>query len=189
RSLQIYAAHILISGLALALLAGVAYLTENPLILEWHNAASFFQDPAHTQMGIVLLTHQLGYFDILPLYVVLMLVAPAFVIIDRFAKPLLVPLSLALYFASLTVPFTAPAWPVEGQWFFNPFTWQAILYWALCSPATRVSAALCAATSRPSDTLRRRSWPPLPFSSGSTGFLTPPDCLNPSCCFSTEKVS
>lgn len=126
RSLQIYAAHILISGLALALLAGVAYLMENPLILEWHNAAAFFQDPAHTQIGIVLLTHQLGYFDILPLYVVLMLVAPAFVIIDRFAPPVLVPLSLALYFAALSVPFTAPTWPVEGQWFFNPFAWQAI---------------------------------------------------------------
>lgn len=126
RSIQIYAAHILISGLALALLAGAAYLTDNPLMLEWHNAAAFFQDAAHTQMGIVLLTHQLGYFDILPLYVVLMLVAPAFVIIDRFARPLLVPLSLALYFAALIVPFTAPTWPVEGQWFFNPFTWQAI---------------------------------------------------------------
>jgi hypothetical protein len=126
RSVQIYAAHILISGLALALLAGAAHLAENPLLLDWHNAAAFFQDPARTQMGIVLLTHQLGYFDILPLYVVLMLAAPAFVIIDRFAKPLLVPLSLALYFASLTIPFTAPTWPVEGQWFFNPFTWQAI---------------------------------------------------------------
>jgi len=126
RSIQIYAAHILISGLALALLAGTAHLMENPLILEWHNAAAFFQDSARTQMGIVLLSHQLGYFDILPLYVVLMLVAPAFVIIDRFAKPLLVPLSLVLYFASLTVPFTAPTWPVEGNWFFNPFTWQAI---------------------------------------------------------------
>ena len=78
------------------------------------------------QIGIVLLTHQLGYFDILPLYVVLMLVAPAFAVIDRLARPLLVPLSLALYFASLVVPFTAPTWPVEGQWFFNPFTWQAI---------------------------------------------------------------
>lgn len=126
RSLQIYAAHILISGLALALLAGVAYLMENPLILEWHNAAAFFQDPAHTQIGIVLLTHQLGYFDILPLYVVLMLVAPAFVIIDRFAPAVLVPLSLALYLAALSVPFTAPTWPVQGQWFFNPFAWQAI---------------------------------------------------------------
>ena len=74
----------------------------------------------------MLLTHQLGYFDILPLYVVLMLAAPLIALIDRFARPLLVPLSLALYFASLIVPFTAPTWPVPGQWFFNPFTWQAL---------------------------------------------------------------
>jgi hypothetical protein len=123
---QIYAAQILISSIAIAILATTAYLTENPLILEWHNAAAVFQDPALTHVGLVLLTHQLGYFDILPLYVVLMLTAPALALIDRFARPLLVPLSLALYFASLTVPFTARTWPVEGQWFFNPFTWQAI---------------------------------------------------------------
>jgi hypothetical protein len=126
RAVQIYAAHILISALALALLAATAFMLDNPLLLEWHNASAFFQDPQHVQMGIVLLTHQLGYFDILPLYVVLMLAAPAFAVIDRFARPLLVPISLCLYFASLTVPFTAHTWPVEGQWFFNPFTWQAI---------------------------------------------------------------
>jgi hypothetical protein len=126
RSLQIYIAHIFISGLALAMLAGAAYLTDTPPILEWHNAAAFFQDPAHTQIGIVLLTHQLGYFDILPLYVVLMLIAPAFVIMDRFAPGLLLPLSLTVYAAALVMKFTAPTWPVEGQWFFNPFTWQAI---------------------------------------------------------------
>jgi hypothetical protein len=126
RAVQLYAAHILISGLALALLAAAAYFLDNLLVLEWHNASAYFQDPQHVQMGIVLLTHQLGYFDILPLYVVLMLVGPAFAVIDRLARPLLVPLSLALYFASLIVPFTARTWPVEGQWFFNPFTWQAI---------------------------------------------------------------
>jgi len=126
RSLQIYTAHIFISGLALSMLAGAAYLTDTPPILDWHNAAAFFQDPARTQLGIALLTHQLGYFDILPLYVVLMLIAPAFVIIDRFAPALLLPLSLGLYLIALIVHFTAPTWPVEGEWFFNPFTWQAI---------------------------------------------------------------
>jgi hypothetical protein len=126
RALQIYAAQILIGSIALAMLAAAAYALDNPLLLEWHNAAIVFQDPAHAQIGLVLLTHQLGYFDILPLYVVLMLAAPAIALIDRFARPLLLPLSLALYFASLTVPFTAPTWPVAGQWFFNPFTWQAI---------------------------------------------------------------
>jgi len=126
RALTIYAAQILIGSLALAMLAGAAYIFDNPLLLEWHNAAVVFQDPAHAQIGVVLLMHQLGYFDILPLYVVLMLAAPAIALIDKFARPLLLPMSLALYLASLTVPFTAPTWPVTGQWFFNPFTWQAI---------------------------------------------------------------
>jgi len=126
RAFTIYAAQILISSLALAILAGTAHFADNPLLLEWHNAAAVFQEPALTHVGLVLLTHQLGYFDILPLYVVLMVAAPAIALIDRFARPLLLPLSLGLYFASLTVPFTAPTWPVPGQWFFNPFAWQAI---------------------------------------------------------------
>jgi hypothetical protein len=126
RALTIYGAQILICSIALAILAATAYLLDNPLLLEWNNAAAFFQEPALTQIGLVLLTHQLGYFDILPLYVVLMLAAPGMALVDKFARPALIPLSLALYFASLTVPFTAPTWPVPGQWFFNPFTWQAI---------------------------------------------------------------
>lgn len=126
RALKIYAAQILISSLALALLAITAIVWDNPLILEWHNAAAVFQEPQTTHIGLVLLTHQLGYFDILPLYVVLMLLAPFLGLFDRYAPSLLLPLSLTLYFAALITPFTAPTWPVEGQWFFNPFTWQAI---------------------------------------------------------------
>src|SRR5215471_14465199 len=125
RAMTIYAAQILISSIALAILAAAAFAFDNPLILEWHNAAAF-QDPALTHIGLVLLTHQLGYFDILPLYVVLMLAAPLIALIDKFAKPTLVPIALTLYVSALIVPFTAPTWPVPGQWFFNPFTWQAI---------------------------------------------------------------
>jgi hypothetical protein len=126
RAVTIYAAQILISSIALALLAGAAYAFDNPLILEWHNAAAIFQEPALSHIGLVLLSHHLGYFDILPLYVVLMLTAPAIAMLDRFARPLLLPLSFALYVAALIVPFTARTWPVEGQWFFNPFTWQTM---------------------------------------------------------------
>jgi hypothetical protein len=126
RAVTIYAAQILISSLAIAMLAGTAYVTGNLLVLEWHNAAAVFQEPELTHVGLVLLTHQLGYFDILPLYVVLMVLAPVFALIDRFARPLLVPISFAVYVAALVVPFTARTWPVPGQWFFNPFTWQLI---------------------------------------------------------------
>jgi hypothetical protein len=126
RTLKIYIAQILITMLALALLALTAWVWDNPLILEWHNAAAVFQEPQQTHIGLVLLTHQLGYFDILPLYVVLMVTAPFLGLLDRYARPVVLPASLALYFAALITPFTMPTWPVEGQWFFNPFTWQAI---------------------------------------------------------------
>jgi hypothetical protein len=73
-----------------------------------------------------MLTHQLGYFDILPLYVVLMAMAPIFAIIDRYAPNWLLPVSLAVYLATLVMPLPIPTWPTEGQWFFNPLAWQLI---------------------------------------------------------------
>lgn len=126
RAVTLYAAHMMIVMLAIAILAITARLADNPLLLEWHNAAAVFYRPVETHIGIALLTHQLGYFDILPLYVALMLVAPILAIVDRLTPRLLLPASFALYLASLVVPLTIPAWPIEGQWFFNPLSWQFI---------------------------------------------------------------
>src|SRR5687767_1817942 len=83
RALTLYAAQILITMVAIAMLAGAAIWLNNPLLLEWHNAAAVFYEPVSTHIGLALLTHQLGYFDILPLYVVLMVMAPGFALIDR----------------------------------------------------------------------------------------------------------
>jgi hypothetical protein len=110
--------------MAIALLAIAARLLDNPLLLEWHNAAAVFYDPVNAHIGLVLLTHQLGYFDILPLYVVLMAMAPVIVAIHRYAPAWLLPLSLALYLATLVFRLSLPSWPTNGQWFFNPLAWQ-----------------------------------------------------------------
>jgi hypothetical protein len=126
RALEIYAAQVLITMLAIAILALSATELDNPLLLQWHNAAAVFTDPVTTHIGLAVLTHQLGYFDILPLYVVLMLMAPFFALIDRIAPKLLLPLSLGLYVCVLAFRLTLPTWPVAGTWFFNPLAWQAI---------------------------------------------------------------
>lgn len=126
RALEIYAAQVLITMLAIALLALSATELDNPLLLQWNNAAAVFNDPVPTHIGLVVLTHQLGYFDILPLYVVLMLMAPLFALIDRLAPHLLLPLSGALYAAALAFRLTLPTWPVSGTWFFNPLAWQFV---------------------------------------------------------------
>lgn len=126
RALTLYAAHMTIVMLAIAMLATAARVLDNPLLLEWHNATAVFFDPVNTHIGLVLLSHQLGYFDILPLYVVLMMLAPFIAIVHRLAPALLLPLSIAIYLAALIVPITVPTWPTEGQWFFNPFCWQLV---------------------------------------------------------------
>ena len=126
RALTLYAAHMTIVMLAIAMLAASARILENPLLLEWNNAAAVFNDPVDTHIGLVLLSHQLGYFDILPLYVVLMLLAPLIAVIHRTAPHLLVPASLAVYLSALISKITIPTWPTEGQWFFNPLCWQMV---------------------------------------------------------------
>ena len=126
RAVELYAAQILITMLAIAMLAATATILDNPLLLEWHNAAAVFYDPILTHIGLATLTHHLGYFDILPLYVVLMAMAPIFAIVDRYAPNWVLPLSLAIYLATLIVPIPVPTWPVEGQWFFNPLAWQLV---------------------------------------------------------------
>jgi len=126
RALELYAAQILITMIAIAMLAASATVLDNPLLLEWHNAAPVFQDPVLTHIGLALLTHHLGYFDILPLYVVLMAVAPLFAVIDRYAPNWVLPVSLTVYFVTLIVPIPVPSWPEDGQWFFNPLAWQLV---------------------------------------------------------------
>jgi hypothetical protein len=126
RALELYAAQVLITMLAIAMLAVSATELNNPLLLEWHNAASVFNDPVPTHIGLAVLSHQLGYFDILPLYVVLMLMAPGFALIDRTAPSWVLPVSAAIYLAALTFQLTLPTWPVSGTWFFNPLAWQFI---------------------------------------------------------------
>ena len=126
RALTLYAAQILITMIAIAMLAGVALWRANPLLLEWHNAAAVFYDPVPTHVGLALITHQLGYFDILPLYVVLMLMAPGFALIDRYAPNLVLPVSLLIYGVTLGFRIAIPTWPVDGEWFFNPLAWQLV---------------------------------------------------------------
>jgi hypothetical protein len=126
RALTVYFAQTVITGLAIALLAGASLLLDAPFLLDWHNASAVFNDPVRAHIGLVLLTHQLGYFDILPLYFVLMLVAPLVALMHRHARPILPPISLAIYVYALAFGVNFPTWPVEGVWFFNPLAWQLI---------------------------------------------------------------
>jgi len=148
RALTIYFAQLIISFLALAILSGAATVLEQPYILQWHNAAAAFDSPVEAHIGLALLRYQLGYFNILPLYVVLMACGPTIAVIHRITPWALFPISFALYLYTVATGFNLPTWPVEGNWFFSPSAWQFIFilgflfagangYYAKLSPRTK----------------------------------------------------
>ncbi len=127
RAVQIYRAQLVITMLALAMLAGAALYLNNPLFLEWLNAGLAFYDPVSGLVGLVMLTYQLGYFNILPLYVVLLLPAPLFVLLGRKSRLAALAVSLGIYGFALITGATLPSWPSAEGWYFNPLCWQLLL--------------------------------------------------------------
>ena len=126
RAVKIYVAQIALSTVALALVAAASLIFDAAFMLDWINAGPIFEDPIKSQIGLALLTQQLGYFNILPLYVVLMFLAPLVAMIDRISVWLVMALSLAVYAGALATGSNLPTWPAEGRWYFNPFAWQLV---------------------------------------------------------------
>src|SRR5919206_570326 len=148
RVVEVYRAQLVITALAFAMIAAAALWFDNPLLLEWHGAGAFFNAPIPSIIGWVALTYQLGYFNILPLYVGLLALAPAFILLARVGHWLALAASFSLYMACLTFEITIPTWPVEGSWHFNPLAWQFLLVlgflgaeWSRDSPAFRTWAS------------------------------------------------
>jgi hypothetical protein len=126
RAFQVYFAQIVVTALAIALIAAAATFLDAPFLLDWHNASAVFTDPVRANIGLILLTHQLGYFNILPLYVVLLFIAPVVALLQRYATAALPITSLMIYASALGFGINLPTWPVDGTWFFNPLAWQLI---------------------------------------------------------------
>ena len=153
RALLLYLVQLAITLIALAILSVAAQVRANPLYLEWLNAGPVFYDTARAFIGLSLLTYQLGYFNILPLYVVLLLFAPVFVLLARWKKRAAVGLSLAVYAVAVTTGLTFPSWPSEDQWFFNPLSWQLLL----------VGGFVAAEVARDGERLRKLAWKLMPL--------------------------
>ena len=76
--------------------------------------------------ALVGLGHQFAYADILPLYIVLMLAAPALLAVGaRWPRGLMVGALLVWLVVGLA-RIRLPTWPLENGWFFNPLAWQVI---------------------------------------------------------------
>jgi hypothetical protein len=127
RTFEIWRAQVVTISIAIAMLGAGAIAFNDPLLLEWHGAGPAFSDTVRSSIGLALLTYQIGYFNILPLYVVLLLLAIVFVVLSRWSLALALAASVALYAATLTFQIKLPSWPAQGAWFFNPLSWQLLI--------------------------------------------------------------
>ncbi|SFD24334.1 OpgC family protein [Devosia psychrophila] len=135
RARQLYFVHIVITMLSLAIFAGAAKWFGLTDLLTKNNIAPLFQQPLGTLIGIPLLTHQLGYLNILPLYMTLLLATPL-VLMAGLRRPWLVLIaSVALWIVAGQLRLNLPAFPNPGGWFFNPFSWQILFVIGLLSGA------------------------------------------------------
>lgn len=135
RARQLYFVHITITMLSLAIFAAGALWFDLPEVLLRNNVAALFNQPLSALIGIPLLSHQLGYLNILPLYMVLLLVTPLFLLVGLRRPWVMLAISVVLWGFAGQFRINLPAFPNPGGWFFNPLSWQVLFVIGLLSGA------------------------------------------------------
>lgn len=123
---ELYAAQILLVAVCAGLLALAARWFENPLYFEHVNLTPFSFDPWGAIWRSLLLYYQLGYINILPLYIVLLAAFPALWWLLQRQPIAALALSVALWLGACFLNLNLPSWPEVYGWYFNPFAWQLL---------------------------------------------------------------
>ena len=137
---QVYWAHI---GMFFAIAAMLAAFDQfgnfDTVYIGTLNLWAFFEDPGPLLVGLFTLTYVPNYFDILPMYLVILAAMPLMMALSRIslwavagAVALLWILAQGalldvLGLGRLHLAFPAEPWS-DREWFFNPFGWQLIFF-------------------------------------------------------------
>lgn len=131
RARTLYLVHVFTMTLALVIVGTGLYAFGVETIAEHVNFTRFQTDTVKAIIGMPLLGYQLGYFNILPLYVVLLIAAIGFLAIGvRNVWAMLAVSSGIWVFAHLSGT-NFPNWPGEWGWFFNPLGWQLVFVFGI----------------------------------------------------------
>ena len=120
----LYTCHILSTVIAFAIVSAAVVVLAQPEHIHKLNIFPVVQDPVAGFLGITLLTHQLSYFNILPLYIVLLLSLPFVMSVYRFDWRLLLIMSFLFYVVVGLFKIELPSYPSTMTWYFNPLAWQ-----------------------------------------------------------------
>ncbi len=141
RAWQIYIAHMMLFLIYLAEISYVTFRFQNPLYTEEMNIGNFLQQPDVTIIQALLLKFRPVNMDVLPLYIVLLLVFPPMLWLLLRRPSIALGLSALVYALTWRFGWNLPAYP-RGVWYFNPFAWQLLFVfgaWCALGGAKRLS--------------------------------------------------
>jgi hypothetical protein len=97
------------------------------------NLAPFLKASGNQVIGLFTLTYVPNYFDILPMYIVILALLPVMVLLSRISIYVALAASVGLWLAATFSNLSLPAeyWFSNNstrQWFFNPFAWQLVFF-------------------------------------------------------------
>jgi hypothetical protein len=144
RAWQIYVAHIFLFTIFLAEIAYVASTFDNPLYAEEMKILDFLRQPDVTIFQALILKFKPVNMDVLPLYIVLLLLFPPMLRLLMWQPAFALAGSVVVYILAWNFDWNLPAYP-NGVWFFNPFAWQLLFVfgaWCALGGAQRLAGVL-----------------------------------------------
>ena len=124
RAWQLYVAHIFLFVLFVAEVSYTAATFKNPMYNEEMRVADFLDEPHIAVIKALLLQFQPAFLDILPMYIVMLVIFPAVLIGMRVHWLLVLVPSALLYIAVQVFDIPVAAYPPGREWYFNPLAWQ-----------------------------------------------------------------
>jgi len=137
---QVYWAHLGLFFAVATLLAAIDRFADvDTVYIGTLNLWKFFADPGPQLVGLFTLTYVPNYFDILPMYLVILVMLPLMMALARVHHGLVALAVVAIWamaqraaldaFGLGAWHFALPAEPWSDRtWFFNPFGWQLVFF-------------------------------------------------------------
>lgn len=124
RAWQLYVAHIFLFVIFIAEVSYTVRTFNNPMYNEEMGVGDFLEHPHIAVIQALILQFQPTFLDILPLYIVLLLIFPLVLVAVRRNPWLALVPSLAIYLEVQIFGTGVPAYPAGSLWTFNPLAWQ-----------------------------------------------------------------
>ncbi|WP_349370380.1 OpgC domain-containing protein [Salinarimonas sp.] len=127
---QVYWVHVAVFLTIAALVAAMGPMPfGDKTYMQQLNLVPFFENTATNLIGFLTLTYVPNYFDILPMYLVILALMPIVLVLARVHVGVALGFVAVLWLAAQVRLLDLPAEPWSDRtWFFNPFGWQLCFF-------------------------------------------------------------